>query len=195
MNETMKIEKDKWVAIHYTLKNDEGTVLDSSVETQPLGYVHGRGYLIPGMENALEGRVQGDKFSCKIEPKDGYGEYDPALVIDVPVEQFEMGDMKIEVGMQFQVMTPEGPRIVRAAEVSEKTVKIDGNHELAGKNLNFDIEIVEVREATEDELNPVGCGGGCGGCGGGCGNCDSECNCGDGECNCENGEGGCCGGN
>ncbi len=79
--------------------------------------------------------------------------------------------------MNFQAMTPQGPRIVRVVEVSDKTIKIDGNHELAGKTLHFDIEIVEVRDATEEELNPRGCGGcggNCGGCGGGCG---SSCDC------------------
>jgi len=82
----MKIEADKFVAIHYTLKDDNGTELDSSVGGAPLGYVHGHGYLIVGLENELLGKEPGDKFSAVIAPKDGYGEYDSRLVADVPVE-------------------------------------------------------------------------------------------------------------
>ena len=176
----MKIEKDKWVAIHYTLKDDDGNVIDSSVGAAPLGYIHGNGYLIVGLENELNGREAGDKFSCKIAPIDGYGEYDPDLVKDVPRSQFEF-DGEIEKGMQFQAMSPQGPIILTVLEVNGDTVKLDGNHALAGKNLNFDVEVVEVREPTEEELNPQGCGGGCGGCGGGC-DCSGDC-----------GSGGCCG--
>lgn len=181
----MKIEQNKWVEIHYTLKGDDGVEIDSSVGTEPLGYVHGRGYLIPGLENELLGKEAGDKFSAVIGPKDGYGEYDERLVAEVPMDQFD-SSQPIEVGMMFQVMTGEGPRIVRAIEVTEKFVKLDGNHELAGKNLHFDVEVVTVRDATEEELNPpsCGCGGGCGGCGGDCeggcgGNCGEGCGCGE----------------
>ena len=179
----MKIEKNKWVAIHYTLKDDEGNTIDSSVGREPLGYLHGNGYLIFGLENELEGKEEGAKFTCKIAPKDGYGEFDPALIIDVDRSQFET-EQPIEVGMQFQVMTPQGPAIVTVKEVGDDKIKIDGNHELAGKNLNFDVEVVEVREPTEAELNPQGCGGCGGGCGdGGC-NCGSDCGSGCGGCGC-----------
>ena len=149
----MKIENDKWVEIHYTLKNDAGEQLDSSVGNEPLGYVHGRGYLIAGLENLLAGHEPGDKFEF---------------------------DGEITVGMPFQVMTPSGLSIVHVTKVEGDKITIDGNHELAGKALNFDIEVVNVRDATEEELSPSGCGGGCGGCGGGCGggdcgDCGSSC--------------------
>lgn len=174
----MKIEQDKWVAIHYTLKGEDGNVLDSSVGGAPLGYVHGHGYLIFGLENELLGKEAGDKFTAVIQPKDAYGEYDPQLVLDVDRKQFEFNG-EITVGMQFQVMTPQGPSIVRVTEVNGDKIKIDGNHELAGKVLNFDVEVVEVRDATEDELNPRGCGGCGGGCGGDCGgDCGEGCGCG-----------------
>ena len=93
-------------------------------------------------------------------------------------------EIKVEVGMQFQVMTPAGPTIVTVIEVNGYKVKIDGNHEMAGKVLNFDIEVVEVRDTTEEELVQLdaGCGGGCGGCGGGCGNEDCGGCGGTGEC-------------
>ena len=184
----MKIENDKWVQIHYTLKNDAGEQLDSSVGNEPLGYVHGRGYLIPGLEAQLEGKAPGDKFSCTIQPKDGYGERDERLVAELPKDRFETDD-QIEVGMQFQVMTPAGPTIVTVIEVNGDRIKIDGNHEMAGKVLNFDIEVVEVRDTTEEELAQLesgcgGCGGGgCGGCGGG--ECGNDCG-GEGCGNCKN---------
>ena len=179
----MTITKDKFAAFHYTLKDVNGVELDSSAGTEPLGYVHGRGYLIPGLEAQLEGKGPGDKFSCTIQPKDGYGERDERLVAELPRDRFDT-DVEIEKGMQFQVMTPAGPTIVTVIEVNGDRVKIDGNHEMAGKVLNFDIEVVEVRDTTEEELAQLesGCGG-CGGCGGGdcggcgdngCGNCDNN---------------------
>ena len=183
----MEITKDKFAAFHYTLKDVNGVELDSSAETEPLGYVHGRGYLIPGLEAQLEGKKAGDKFSCTIQPKDGYGERDERLVAELPRDRFDT-DVEIETGMQFQVMTPAGPTIVTVIEVNGDRIKIDGNHEMAGKILNFDIEVVEVRDTTEEELAQLESG--CGGCGGGCGGCGGEgCNseaCGEGCGNCEN---------
>ena len=176
----MKIEKNKWVSIHYTLKDENGQVIDSSVGKEPLDYIHGNGYLIPGLENELLGKEEGDKFSSVIAPKDGYGEYDESMILEIPRNQFEM-EGEITEGMQFQAMSPMGPMIVTVTEVKPDTIKVDGNHALAGKTLYFDIEVLTVRDATEDELNPKGCGG-CGGCGGdcsdgGCGGCGGDCGC------------------
>ena len=177
----MKITKDKFVAIHYTLKGEDGVKLDSSEGLEPLGYVQGRGYLIPGLEAQLEGKEKGDKFSCTIEPKDGYGERDERLVAELPRERFDT-DVEIEVGMQFQVETPAGPTIVTVTEVNGDRVKIDGNHEMAGKVLNFDIEVVEVRDITAEELEQLESNRGCGGCGGCGGNGCGEGDCGQGDC-------------
>ena len=171
----MTITKDKFAAFHYTLRDANGVELDSSAGTEPLGYVHGRGYLIPGLEAQLEGKAPGDKFSCTIQPKDGYGERDERLVAELSKDRFET-DAEIEVGMQFQVMTQAGPTIVTVIEVNGDRVKIDGNHEMAGKILNFDIEVVEVRDTTEEELAQLESG--CGGCGGNCGGCGSNEECG-----------------
>lgn len=169
----MKITKDKWALIHYTLTDDAGTVLDSSIGQEPLGYLHGNGYLISGLEAELEGKEPGAKFTAVIQPKDAYGEYDKDIVLDVPRDKFDT-DQTIELGMMFQVMTPQGPAVVRVVEVGPETIKIDGNHELAGKTLHFDVEVVEVREPTEEDLAPS-CGCGCGGgCGGDCGGCGEE---------------------
>lgn len=169
----MKIEANKYVRINYTLKDDDGVVLDSSLDKgrEPLGFVFGRGELIPGLEKELDSKTQGDKFNCAIQPADAYGEYDEALVVDVPMSEFDTDAASVEVGMQFMAQTEAGPRIVRVLNVANDIVKLDGNHELAGKTLHFDVEVVEVRDATEAELNPpTGCGGGCGGCSsGGCG--------------------------
>ena len=166
----MKIEKNKWVSIHYTLKDDKGALLDSSIGTEPLDYIHGNGYLIAGLERELEGKTAGDKFSVTIEPKDAYGQYDNQLIAEIERSQFDL-DGDIEIGMHFQIMTPTGPSIVHVIEVNGDKIKVDGNHDLAGKTLNFDIEVVEVRDATEEELNPPSACGGCGGCSGSCTDC------------------------
>lgn len=174
----MKIEKNKYVAIHYTLTNDDGVVVDSSLEREPLGFVFGRGELINGLEKELEGKSAGDKFNCVIPPAEAYGDYDYSLIFDVPLSEFDTDASSVEVGMSFYAQTENGPRIVHVLNVANDVVKLDGNHELAGKTLHFDVEVKEVREATEAELNPPrGCGGGCGGCSsggcgsGGCGDC------------------------
>lgn len=180
----MKVENDKYVSINYILKNDDGEILDSSTE-KTLDYVHGRGYLLPKLEEKLDGKNPGDKFSVVLEAADGYGEYRKELVADVDRSNFEAG-VPIEVGMAFQAMTASGPQIVRVTKISDDKITVDANHELAGTRLHFEIEIADVREATEDELNPpsCGCGGNCnGGCGGGCS--DGECGGGCGNCSCE----------
>lgn len=183
----MTICKDKFVAIHYTLKDDDGNVLDSSVGSTPLAYLQGNGMLIPGLEKQIEGKSAGDKFEATVPPEEAYGIYDEKLIANIPRDRFQEGT-PIEVGMQFQMMTPAGPTIVTVVETGDKDIKVDANHQLAGKTLHFEIEIVEVKDPTEEELAQFqggGCGGGCGGCGGGCG---GDCGCGDGGC------GGGCGG-
>ena len=171
----MEIAYQKMVKIHYTLKDTDGNQLDSSVGGEPLEYMHGIGSLIPGLENQLTGRKAGDKFHAEIEPALGYGEYDEKLVAEVPRKQFDTG-AEITVGQQFQADTATGPMIVKVTKVSDDTITVDGNHELAGKTLCFDVEVVDVREPTEAELEPFVTEGGCGGCSGcgsagGCGGC------------------------
>lgn len=182
----MKIEKDKFVSIHYTLTDDDGLQIDSSVGKEPLGFVQGNGMIIPGLEAELEGKEAGDKFKAVVKAKDAYGEYNDKLIVELPKSQFDNPD-SIEIGMAFQAIADDGtPFIVHVINVTDKTVTIDGNHELAGKNLTFDVEILEVRDSTEADFNQ-GCG--CGGCGGNCGE-----NCGEGGCN-GNCDGGNCGNN
>lgn len=180
----MIITKDKVVSIDYTLKDESGTVIDTSKNSTPLEYVHGCGRLIPGLEKQLEGKTDGDSFSAVIEPKEAYGEYDESLLIKVPRKNFDASS-EIKIGMQFQASTPGGPAIVKVTEVTDDTVTVDANHDLAGKTLYFDVKVVSVRDATPEELNPhSGCGGSCGECGG-CGGGSCGCD-GDGEsCDCE----------
>ena len=179
----MTISKNSVVSIHYTLTDDEGKELDSSIGKTPLEYIHGNGYLISGLEKQLEGKSEGDKFTAVIEPKDAYGEYNEAFVQEVNRNQFPEG-IKIEEGMQFQADTAAGSQIVTVTKVTDDKVTVDANHELAGKRLHFDVEVVSVREATEEEIDSIsgGCGCGDGGCGGGCscdGGCGGGCSCGE----------------
>ncbi|MCF0242024.1 MAG: peptidylprolyl isomerase [Treponema sp.] len=177
----MKISEKKYVSLNYTLKDKDGKLVDSSVEKEPLSFVAGIGALVPGLEKELVGKEPGDKFSCVVTPEEGYGDYDPAEVFDVPKSEFDTNAEDVQVGMAFYVTTEYGPKVVRAIKVTDEAITLDGNHELAGKTLYFDIEILEVRDATEEELNPRQ--GGCGSCGGGCsgGGCGSG-GCGSGGC-------------
>ena len=169
----MEIAYQKMVKIHYTLKDTDGNQLDSSLGGEPLEYMHGIGSLIPGLEKELEGKKPGDKFHSEIEPALGYGEYDEKLVAEVPRSQFD-ANFEIEVGQQFQADTATGPMIVKVTKIADDKITVDGNHELAGKKLCFDVEVVDVRDATEAELEPFVNEGGCGSCGG-CSGCGSSC--------------------
>ncbi len=148
----MNVAQDKVVLIHYTLKNDAGAVIDSSSGGQPLAYIHGQGNIIPGLEKALEGKTTGDKVNVKVDPAEGYGVRDDSLVQQVPRRAFG-GVSNIQPGMQFHAQTSQGhTRVVTVTGVKGDMVTVDGNHPLAGENLNFDVEITEVRDATEEEL-------------------------------------------
>ena len=147
----MSIAHDQVVSIHYTLTDDEGEVLDSSAAGQPLAYLHGHGNLIPGLERELTGKNAGDKVQVKIAPADAYGEYDQALVQRVPRRALK-GVPEVQVGMRLQAQTPEGPRALTITQVAGDMVTLDGNHPLAGKHLNFVVEVAEVRAATSEEL-------------------------------------------
>jgi FKBP-type peptidyl-prolyl cis-trans isomerase SlyD len=148
----MPIAQNSVVTIHYTLKDDAGEVIDSSREGDPIAYLHGHGNLVPGLERELEGKSTGDKVNVSVTPEHGYGEYDKNLVQQVPRRAMQ-GIKNVTVGMRLQAQTPQGPRAVVVTRLVGDMVTIDGNHPLAGKNLNFDVEITDVREATEEELS------------------------------------------
>ncbi len=144
----MQISKHKVASIHYTLTDNDGKVLDSSAGREPLVYIQGIGNLIPGMEEGLEGKSKGDKFNIKVSPEKGYGVKDEALQQSVPRSAF--GDQDVRVGMQFQ--TNQGG-IVTVTKVGLSEVTVDANHPLAGVELNFDVEVMDIRVATQEELD------------------------------------------
>ncbi len=147
----MKVTKNTVVSIDYTLTNDAGDVLDTSQGAQPLVYLHGVGGLIPGMERGLDGSNTGDELKLKIPPAEGYGERRQELIDRVPKKMFQ-GATDIKPGMQFQARTPQGMQVVKVVAVDDESVTVDANHELAGVTLNFDVKVVDVRPATEEEV-------------------------------------------
>ena len=146
----MAIAKDKVVSIDYTLTGDNGQVLDSSQGREPLAYLHGAGNIIPGLESALEGKAEGDELNVQIPPHQAYGPRDERMVQPVPRAAFQ-GVPDIQPGMQFQANTNAGTRLITVVDVAGDQVTIDANHPLAGATLNFDVKIVNVRDATEQE--------------------------------------------
>ena len=191
----MKITQNAVVEFSYDLEVD-GQIVDRTTNEKPLDYIHGTGSLLPKLEAQIEGMEPGDKFDVTLSPADGYGEVDPSRIIDLPKSAFEVnGEVREDLlvpGNTIPMMNSMGgviPGVV--IEVTEDSVKMDLNHQMAGKTLNFTGEILTVREATEKELteglhgeyvHSCGCGG-CHGQDGGCGDCggcgdDHDCGCG-----------------
>jgi FKBP-type peptidyl-prolyl cis-trans isomerase SlyD len=147
----MQIAADTVVLIHYTLKDANGAVLDSSAGGEPLAYIQGHGNLVPGLERALEGKQGGNTLAITVSPADGYGNRDEALVQRVPKRSLQ-GSGEIRKGMQFQARTEDGMRLFTVTGIAGDMVMLDGNHPLADQTLHFDVEVVSVREATTEEL-------------------------------------------
>lgn len=148
---TQVVADGKVVAIHYTLTDDKGEVLDSSNGRDPLEYLHGAGNIVPGLEEKLSGRAAGERLKVSVEPEMGYGKHDPRGVQRVPRSEFP-SDVKIEAGMQFSAENDQGEvAVVWIVGVEAEQVVIDMNHPLAGKTLHFDVTISGVREATREE--------------------------------------------
>ena len=148
----MKATKDVVVSIAYEVINEDGIVVDESTKQQPLQYLHGYENLIVGLENAIEGREKGDIFKVVVEPKDAYGEFSDAMVQRVPASVFKGVDDEITVGMRFLADTDQGQIPVEVTEVDGDEVVVDGNHMLAGQTLTFNVELVDLRAATDDEM-------------------------------------------
>jgi FKBP-type peptidyl-prolyl cis-trans isomerase SlyD len=148
----MQIKQNSVVSIHYKLTDKSGEVLDTSEGREPLAYLHGRGNLIPGLEKELEGKETGDKFNVTIEAKDAYGERNDALVRKVPRTAFK-DVTDLQPGMRFQSKTEQGTEVFTVSKVENDQVTVDGNHPLAGEDLTFDVEVADVREATEEEVS------------------------------------------
>ena len=200
----MKIKANSVVEFSYELEVD-GQVVDQCPKERPLDYIHGTGGLLPKLEEHIEGMEPGDRFDVTLTPAEGYGEVDPQRIIDLPKAAFEVnGEIREDLlvpGNTIPMMNSMGgiiPGVV--LEVTADTVKMDLNHQMAGKTLHFKGEVISVREATEKELTE-GLHGefvhscGCGGCHGHDGGCEGGCH-GEGGCDCDghDHEGGCCGG-
>ena len=148
----MQIADKMVVTIDYTLKDDNGNVLDSSNDGQ-FTYLHGSNNIIPGLENALTGKSAGDEVEVTVSPTEGYGERNDSMVQAVPRDMFD-SEQEIEVGMQFHAQSPEGDMVVvTVTDVDKDDITVDGNHPLAGMNLNFGVKVVDVREATAEEMD------------------------------------------
>mgnify|MGYP000150011252 FL=1 len=140
----MSIKDNSAVSFHYSLTDDEGQQLDSSAGKEPLAYLHGAGNIIPGLENALTGKAVGDSMTVAVSAAEGYGEVQQELIQDVPRTSFQ-GVEQIEVGMQFEAQTGQGGAVpVTVTLVTDETVTVDGNHPLAGKAVNFEVQLIGV---------------------------------------------------
>jgi FKBP-type peptidyl-prolyl cis-trans isomerase SlyD len=148
----MQISDKHVVSMNYTLKDDQGVVLDTSENRDPLQFIVGSGMIIPGLEKELHGKEKGDTLSVTVQPEDGYGEYDETQMVTVTKGQFQEG-LDIKTGMQVQAQSPDGAiQILTVKEVEGDNVTLDANHPLAGQTLHFDVQVEDVREATEEEL-------------------------------------------
>lgn len=146
----MKIEKDRVVRFHYTVSEPGSEPLESSKEREPLAILAGRGNIIPGLDNALDGHEAGDRFGVDVPAAEAYGERRDGLTQRVPKKHF--AGQKLSPGMQVVLNTNHGPRAVTIEKVGMSVVDVNLNHPMAGKDLHFDIEVVDVREASEEEI-------------------------------------------
>ena len=148
----MPIEKNIVVQFHYSLTDEQGETVESSAGSDPNAYLHGHGGIIPGLEEAMEGREAGDAFTVTVPPEKAYGPRKPDAIQRVPLKHLQ-GAKRWKPGMVAQVHTQQGPRHVLVAKVGHKFADVDTNHPLAGKTLTFEITIVDVREATAEEIS------------------------------------------
>jgi len=147
----MQIANNRVVSIAYTLKDNDDNIIDQS-DDGSFCYLHGASNIIPGLEDALSGRTAGDELSVSIPPEQGYGVRDTGRIQSVPREMFP-AEHDIEPGMQFHTQSPDGQMlVVTVAKVEDDLVTVDGNHPLAGVQLNFDVKVMDIREATAEEL-------------------------------------------
>jgi FKBP-type peptidyl-prolyl cis-trans isomerase SlyD len=148
---SLMIGKNAVVSINYTLTNDAGEVMDTSEGREPLTYLHGANNLIPGLEKEMEGKSSGQSFKVTIPPAEAYGESNPELIQTLSKEMFKGVD-KVEPGMGFTAQGPQGEQHIVVTAVDGDQVTIDANHPMAGKTLHFAVEIVNVRDASEEEI-------------------------------------------
>ncbi|HLQ26083.1 MAG TPA: peptidylprolyl isomerase [Acidiferrobacterales bacterium] len=147
----MQIAKHKVVSIDYTLTDDSNKIIDTSKGSEPLTYIHGIGNLIPGLEKALAGKSEGDAFEVTISPQEGYGVHDESLLEVLPRSKFT-AEQEVQVGMQFYAEGGSEMQVITVVGVEGDRITIDGNHPLAGRMLSFAIKVVDVRDATPEEV-------------------------------------------
>jgi FKBP-type peptidyl-prolyl cis-trans isomerase SlyD len=147
----MIAEKDKVVSFHYTLNGSEGQQMETSREKDPMTYLHGANNIIPGLENAMEGHAINDEFSVTVQPEEAYGVRNENNVQRVPLKRLK-GVGKVSAGQVLNLQTDKGQVQVTVLKVGRFNVDVDGNHPLAGRELTFDVEITDIREASAEEL-------------------------------------------
>ncbi len=149
----MTVKRKMVVTIEYVLKNEKDQVIDSSEKNGPLTYLHGFKNIIQGLEEALEGKKQGDSFTASVPPEKAYGKRDENLVFSVPAENFrDTESPEVKAGMEFETVINDTPYILTVLEVNGDKVVVDANHPLAGKPLFFDVKVKEIRDSYSDEL-------------------------------------------
>ncbi len=149
----MTIEEGKAVVIGYELKLNNGNLVDSATTDEPLTFIYGAGLMLPAFEKALAGKKQGESVAFTLAPEDGYGARDDRQIIKMPRKMFPA---HVAEGMIFEAETPEGEQaLLRVVTVGLEEVTVDGNHPMAGETLNFSVNVIEVREATEEEIEAM----------------------------------------
>lgn len=148
----MTVENKKVVSFHYTLTGEDGEQMETSRDKQPMSYLHGAQNIIPGLENAMAGKDVGDEFQVTLAPAEAYGERNPANVQRVPSKHFK-NTKRLEPGQLVSLQTRQGPMQAVVIKVGRFNVDVDVNHPLAGKTLTFDVEITDIRDASEEETS------------------------------------------
>ncbi len=147
----MKIDKHKVVSIEYTLKGPDGEIVDRSDDGEPLDYLHGAGNIVPGLEQALQGKAAGEAFHIDVPPEMGYGPRVEELRLVLPRDRFQTAG-ELATGMRFRASTPDGSQVFTIVGIAGDDVTIDANHPLAGETLHFDVKVVDVRDARQEEI-------------------------------------------
>ena len=149
---SLKIEGRKVVSFHYTLTGETGEQLESSHEGEPLSYLHGAGNIIAGLENAMSGKQVGDRFEVTLPPAEAYGERSEDRLQRIPAKHFK-NVSAIKPGQMLVLETRQGPVQVRVVKIGRFNIDVDANHPLAGRTLTFEVEVTDVRDATEEEIS------------------------------------------
>ena len=150
--EKLKVKKNTFVSLCYKLCSSEYKIFEERTATDPIVFLQGYSQILPAVELAIEGQEAGFSTSLKLQPEQSYGEYQHELVSDVPRSQFS-ANLDLKVGMKFDTVGPKGqPLVVRILKIEDNFVTLDGNHPLAGRELIFELEILLVREASDDEV-------------------------------------------